>query len=71
MRVHLAMLGYAIRLRQPREIIGQLARLALAPIGTITGRIPRGNTGRSNVSAFQPMPIPPGLAAQMHDDETR
>lgn len=67
-RVHLAMLAYAIRLRQPREIAGQFARLALAPLGAITGRIPWGNTGRSDVSAFQTMPIPPDLAARMNDE---
>lgn len=69
MRVHTHMLAFAIRLRQPGEIAGQLARLALAPLGAITGRIPRGNTGRADVSAFRPMPIPPELAAQM-DYET-
>lgn len=61
LRVHLAMLGYAFRLRQPREIVGQLARLALAPLGTLTGRVPHGNTGRANVGAFAPMPLPADL----------
>ena len=70
-RVHLAMLAYAIRLHQPREIAGQLARLALAPLGAMMGRIPRGNTGRSNVSAFRPMPIPADLAARMNDEARR
>lgn len=60
-RVHMAMLGYAVRLRDGREIVGQLARLALAPLGSITGRIPWGNTGRSNVSAFEEMPVPADL----------
>lgn len=69
MRVHLAMLAYAVRLRQPGEIAGQLARLALAPLGTITGHVPWGNTGRANVSAFRSMPIPPDLAAGMSSDE--
>lgn len=60
-RVHLAMLGYAVNLRDPREIAGQLVRLALAPIGALTGRIPWGYTGRADVSAFQPMQIPDDL----------
>lgn len=68
MRVHLAMLGYAVRLRDGGEAVGQLARLALAPLGAVTGRLPRGNTGRSNVSAFRTMPIPPDLAAGMGDE---
>lgn len=62
-RVHTAMLGYAVHQRDGREILGQLARLALAPIGTLTGRIPWGNTGRSDVSAFEPMPVPADLQA--------
>lgn len=58
LRVHLLMLACALRTRDGREIIGQLARLALAPIGSLTGRLPAGNTGRSNVSAFAAMQMP-------------
>ena len=58
---HWAMLGFAVELRDWREIAGQVVRLALAPLGAMTGRIPVGNTGRSNVSAFQPMPVPDDL----------
>jgi hypothetical protein len=64
---HMAMLKFAIDERDIREIIGQLIRLALAPIGALTGRIPIGNTGRSNVSAFEPMPVPEDLKAAMKD----
>jgi Protein of unknown function (DUF3703) len=58
---HWAMLGFAFTERDPKEIFGQLVRLALASLGALTGRVPVGNTGRSNVSAFQPMPIPDDL----------
>ncbi len=58
---HWEMLAFAIFERDTREIIGQIVRLALAPLGSLTGRIPIGNTGRSNVSAFRPMPIPEDL----------
>lgn len=64
---HMAMLKFAIDERNIPEIIGQLARLALAPLGALTGRIPIGNTGRSNVSAFEPMPVPEDLKAAMKD----
>ncbi len=60
-RTHLAMLGYGIRRRDRREIVGQLARLVVAAPGTWTGRYPVGNTGGANVSALQPMPIPDDL----------
>ena len=62
---HLAMLGLAFELREWRETVGQIVRLALAPLGALTGRIPVGNTGRSNVSAFQSMPVPPDLVAKI------
>jgi Protein of unknown function (DUF3703) len=64
---HMVMLKFAIDERDIREIIGQLIRLALAPLGALTGRIPIGNTGRSNVSAFEPMPVPEDLKAAMKD----
>jgi ligand-binding SRPBCC domain-containing protein len=60
---HLRMLGYAVQLRQPKEIAGQLMRLALAPLGNLTGRLPWGNNGRSNVSAFVEMEVPDDLKA--------
>lgn len=62
---HWSMLGFAVELRDWRETAGQIVRLALAPLGALTGRIPLGNTGRSNVSAFQPMPVPQDLAAKI------
>jgi hypothetical protein len=62
---HVSMLGYAITLRDGREIAGQLTRLALAPLGNLTGKLPIGNTGRSNVSAFQPMDIPADLKSKL------
>ncbi|MEN2712540.1 DUF3703 domain-containing protein [Sphingomonas sp. NPDC092331] len=67
LRVHAIMLGYAWRLRQPGEVAGQLFRMALAPLGHLTGRTPAGNTGRSNVSAFAPMPIPSDLHSARED----
>ena len=61
LRVHALMFGFALRTGDLSEGRGQLARLALAPLGALTGRLPWGNTGRSNVSAFEPMPIPDDL----------
>lgn len=58
---HLHMLGYAIHSRQPREVLGQVMRLFLAPLGNMTGRLPWGNNGRSHVSAFIEMDIPDDL----------
>ncbi|MDO9487755.1 MAG: DUF3703 domain-containing protein [Sphingomonadaceae bacterium] len=60
-RVHVMMLGWALRTGDGREAVGQLARLFLAPLGALTVRIPWGNTGRSSVSAFKSMPLPHNL----------
>ncbi len=60
---HWWMLRYAWTLRDNREVVGQMMRLALAPIGNLTGRLPFGNTGRANVNAFQPMEILSDLGA--------
>ena len=62
---HWSMLCFAFEQRDLRELTGQIVRLALAPLGALTGRIPVGNTGRSNVSAFLPMPIADDLARAM------
>lgn len=62
---HWWMLRYAWTLRDKKEVVGQLMRLALAPIGNLTGRLPFGNTGRANVNAFQPMDIPSDLGAKI------
>lgn len=59
---HWKMLLLAARTRDGREAFGQWVRLALAPLGNLAG-LPVGNTGRSNVSAFARMNIPPELSA--------
>ena len=60
-RAHLDMLRVGWRRRDAREILGQLLRIPGAMIGSALGRVPRGNTGGSNVSAFLVMPIAPEL----------
>lgn len=63
LRVHLAMVGHALRTRDATEVAGQLLRLVLAPLGHATGQTPAGNTGRARVSPFAPMPVSADLAA--------
>ncbi|WP_439569636.1 DUF3703 domain-containing protein [Sphingopyxis sp.] len=59
---HWQMAGFALALQDWREVAGQLFRLALVPLGSLTSRLPEGNTGRARVSAFKPMPVPADLA---------
>jgi hypothetical protein len=63
--VHADMFRYAIARREWHEAAGQLLRLALAPIGHVSGRTPAGNIGRARVSAFVEMPILDDLARMM------
>ena len=51
----------ALRTRNMGEILGQIPRLLLSVPGSIAGRAPSGNTGRSSVGIFAPMPIPEEL----------
>ncbi|WP_082486087.1 MULTISPECIES: DUF3703 domain-containing protein [unclassified Acidovorax] len=62
-RSHLAMLRYAWALRDLRECLGQLLRLALVPLGHLLARLPAGNTGRAHVNAFKPMAPADEMAA--------
>ncbi len=62
-QTHWRMLRLAVRDRDRREITGQLMRFVAAGPGSATGRYPRGNTGRADVPATQPMPVPDDLAA--------
>lgn len=60
-RSHWCMLGLAWRTRDRSELSGQFLRLLLVPLGHLLGRLPLGNTGRANISAFQPMALTPRL----------
>jgi hypothetical protein len=64
-RAHWLMLRWALRHRQPREAVGQLTRIVGAATKTALGWVPQGNTGGSNVSPFQRMPIPAELQQQL------
>jgi hypothetical protein len=61
-RSHIGMLTIGWQRRDGRELVGQLARIVAA---ALLSRIwvPEGNTGGANVSATQPMAIPPDLRA--------
>jgi hypothetical protein len=56
------MLRLAVHTHDWHETFGQIVRILLAGPGSAVGRYPHGNTGRSNVPATQPMPVPDDLA---------
>ncbi len=61
LRVHLAMLRWALRQRDRREAFGQAWRLLGAATKTWLGWLPHGNTGGARVSGLRPMPVAPDL----------
>ncbi|MBK8520331.1 MAG: DUF3703 domain-containing protein [Chitinophagaceae bacterium] len=60
--VHWKMLKFGIKVKNSREIIGQLPRLLVGGVKSFVGKIPVGNTGGANVPPLQPMEIPEDLA---------
>lgn len=60
-RVHCLMLALGWETRDWPEMAGQLFRIALVPFGHLLGRLPLGNPGRANVSAFKTMPVSPDV----------
>jgi hypothetical protein len=52
------MLGLARETRDWREVLGQLLRITLLPLGHLLGKIPRGNIGRATVGVTLAMEPP-------------
>lgn len=58
-KVHFLMFVWAIRNRSPKEFFGQILRMVGALTKTAIGLVPIGNTGGSNISPFQKLPLKP------------
>ena len=62
-RVHIQMLLWALRHHHLREAAGQVLRIVGAATKTSVGLVPSENTGGTNISPFQSLPMPQDLAA--------
>jgi hypothetical protein len=58
-KVHILMFCWAFNQKDLREFLGQIFRIIGAATNTVFGFSPSGNTGGSNVSPFNVMPINP------------
>lgn len=65
--VHWRMLRLGASMGAWREVLGQATRMVAASIFSRIW-VPAGNTGRANVSAMKPMPIPDDLRAILEGD---
>lgn len=59
--VHWKMLVFGIKIKNGKEIIGQIPRLLVGGVKSFVGKIPTGNTGGANVPPLKPMEIPEDL----------
>lgn len=64
-RSHWLMLVVAAARRDAGGVVGQAVRIVLGTLGSAIGKVPTGNTGGTNVSMFERMPIAPDLSAIM------
>ena len=67
--VHWKMLKFGIKLKNSKEIIGQIPRLLIGGVKSFVGKIPVGNTGGANVPSLQPMEIPEDLLSIIHNHQ--
>lgn len=56
--VHWVMLRFGFKIKDWREIFGQIPRLLIGGVKSFVGKIPVGNTGGADVPPLRPMEIP-------------
>lgn len=62
-RAHAAMLVVALRTKDRREATGQVVRFLVAGPGSLAGRYPPGNTGRTTMGLTETAAVPAHIAA--------
>lgn len=67
--VHWKMLCFGIKIKNGKEIIGQIPRLLFGGVKSFVGHIPVGNTGGANVPPLRPMEIPEDLQAIINSNK--
>ncbi len=61
MAVHWKMIRFDFKIKNTKEVIGQIPRLLFGGVKSFVGKIPIGNTGGANVPPLKPMEIPDDL----------
>lgn len=65
-QVHWLMLKFGFRIKDYKEIAGQIPRLLVGGVKSFVGTIPVGNTGGANVPPLKSMEIPEDLRMIIH-----
>ena len=55
--VHWKMLQFGFKIKNTKEVVGQIPRLIFCGIKSFVGKIPVGNPGGANVPPLKPFPI--------------
>ena len=55
------MLHRALGERDRREVVGQIVRIAVAGPGSLLGKYPPGNTGRTTMGLTETAPLPANI----------
>lgn len=63
--VHWLMLRFGIKIKNRKEILGQIPRLLVGGVKSFVGKIPTGNTGGAKVPPLRVMEIPEELKNMM------
>lgn len=69
--VHWKMFCFGIKMKNIKEVIGQIPRLFFGGVKSFVGHIPVGNTGGANVPPLKPMEIPEDLQAIINNTKTK
>lgn len=56
--IHWLMLKFGFRIKNAKEIVGQIPRLLVGGVKSFVGEIPVGNTGGADVPPLKPMEVP-------------
>ncbi len=68
--VHWKMLCFGIKIKNWKEVVGQIPRLLVGGVKSFVGHIPVGNTGGANVPPLKSIEIPEDLAAIINKTKT-
>lgn len=68
--VHWNMLCFGFKIKNLKEVTGQIPRLLFGGVKSFVGHIPVGNTGGADVPPLLPMEIPKDLAEIIHNTKS-
>lgn len=69
--VHWKMLRFGIKIKNRKEVIGQVPRLLVGGVKSFVGTVPVGNTGGADVPPLKSMEIPDDIIMIINNTKTK